>query len=156
MENNKLITATQFILHESENYLNGFISLTEYHRRTKAFADFLSQPLKLEMFVPVSSKGDILKGKPLSPAEDSEWIRWENEQEEFFAAREKVLFEGFELLHEAEGYYKLGSQQTVLFFDSKAGEIYTNSTRRRTIEQLCYLLQEPITLSQTALKQIYG
>lgn len=56
---------------------------------------FLKQPLELRMFMPCDNEGKPFKGAPLSPAPDAEWIRWENEREEFLKAKEKVLFAGF-------------------------------------------------------------
>ena len=56
------------------------------------YAKFLKQPLRLEMFVPCDDEGKELKGKPLSPASDGEWDRWEKEKDIYKKAVDKVVF----------------------------------------------------------------
>lgn len=119
------------------------------------YANFLKQHLTLSMFVPCDEEGNVLLGKPLSPAEDSEWIRWENEQESFFEAREKVLFEGF-----VKGSVWYGTQSFQIISEDKALHICTYKGTPdyfiwsyKTVEDL---VSKNITLSETALKQIYG
>lgn len=74
------------------------------------YAKLLSQPLTLGMFVPCDEEGNVLKGKPLSPAEDSDWIKWENEQEDYFKALDKVIFEGFEIKDLGDKLYRLSNE----------------------------------------------
>lgn len=92
----KLITLNDFLseileyTHESRNYQRGLLLLQEYQ-------EFLDKKLNLNMFTACDINGKPYKGKPLSPAKDSEWIRWENEEEEYFKSKEKVIFKGFEI-----------------------------------------------------------
>lgn len=92
----KLVTLNDFLTeileytHESRNYQRGLLLLQEYQ-------EFLDKKLNLNMFTPCDINGKPYKGKPLSPAKDSEWIRWENEEKDFFKAKEKVIFKGFEI-----------------------------------------------------------
>jgi len=89
----KLISMTDFVLEYSvfggthDDLYDGVVMLNNY-------ANFLKQPLKLEMFVCVDDEGNVLLGKPLSPATDEEWDRWKKEQPIYQQAKEKVLFEG--------------------------------------------------------------
>lgn len=94
-----LISMTDFVLQivQTSN-VNEAICWEQTEERLQKiyhYGLFLKQPLTLGMFVPCDKHGSVLKGKPLSPAPDSEWIRWENEEFEFYEAKEKVLFEGF-------------------------------------------------------------
>jgi len=96
------------------------------------YALFLKKPLKLEMFVCVDDEGNVLLGKPLSPATDEEWDRWEKEQPIYQQAKEKVLFEDWAVW-------------TVRFEDWK-------------ILKGCYKIEDlvgtGITLTESAKKQI--
>lgn len=81
-----------------EKVKSGEMTLQEFLDSQEHEVNLRRQTLELWMFVPVGENGEVLKGKPLSPAPDSEWIRWENEQEQFFKARSRCLFEGFEVV----------------------------------------------------------
>lgn len=87
-----LISLTNFI----SNHLEAGCAVTQIRKLSK-YADFLKEPITLGMFVPTDKNGKVLKGKPLSPNTDAEWIRWENEQEEFYKAKERILFSNFEV-----------------------------------------------------------
>ena len=88
-----LISTTNFVLNQME--INSFDE--DKMKNIWSYAKFLKQPITLGMFVPTDKNGKVLKGKPLSPNTDAEWIRWENEQEEFYKAKELVLFANFEV-----------------------------------------------------------
>ena len=87
----KLISMTDFTI----GLWDKDITREDFAQKSIRYATFLKAELKLWMFVPCDLNGNILKGKPLSPAPDSEWIRWENEEFEFYNARDKVVFDGF-------------------------------------------------------------
>lgn len=139
----KLISSTYFILGQSENYLKGFIALNEYHSITLNYANFLKQPLTLGMFVPVDEEGNVLLGKPLSPAKDSEWIRWENEEFKFYKAKDNVLFEGFKICDRGDNTCVMTNQYHLNGFMWKD----------KIVEMLC---SYNVTLTETAIKMIYG
>lgn len=167
---NKLIPLTEFVNRIDElvpeNYTSSNRRISEIKDRyetIKRYASFLSRPLTLSMFVPAASNGEVLKGKPLSPADDSEWIRWENEQEEFFTARDKVLFEGWTMRNK-----KKNMNMTIVYNDDFEINLDTLSTEwmveggsfsgkliGNTIGQVADQFRG-IILSETALKQIYG
>lgn len=140
----KLISSTEFILEQSEKYLKGFIALNEYHSITLNYANFLKKPLTLGMFIPVDEEGNVLLGKPLSPAKDSEWIRWENEEIEYSKAKSKVLFEGFEFVRKLNNIdsYRFNYKMTLF-----------NINLNKTISDLIWA---DLTLTETAIKMIYG
>ena len=89
----KLIDMTSFVLEQEQNKIEfipetddyakywGVFSLMKLDRITN-YANFLQRPLTLSMFVPTDEHVN-----PLSPNIDAE--------EDFFKARDKVLFEGF-------------------------------------------------------------
>ena len=85
---------TDFVLDQEFGLGNEFITNIEFSKKVINYAKFLKQPLELWMFAPCDKNGDALKGKPLSPNTDTEWIRWEKEEFEFRNAKEKCLFEG--------------------------------------------------------------
>jgi hypothetical protein len=93
----KLISMTDFVLEQSKRIMNVEITHLESHEEIVNYARFLKQPLKLEMFIPCDEYGNVLTGEPLSPAKDSEWIRWENESEIYLKKKSLLTFKGFEL-----------------------------------------------------------
>lgn len=84
---------TDFVLQEYEKRNYYTYQGEKVLSAIKDYAILLKQPLTLGMFVPCDEAGNVLKGKPLSPAPDSEWTRWENEEIEFFKAKDRVLFD---------------------------------------------------------------
>lgn len=130
----------------------------DYMNAVENYAKFLSQPLTLGMFVPVDENGNALQGKPLSPAPDSEWIRWENEEFEFYKAKDKVLFEGFTLSSYGNGQYSIKGLSGGFVVND--GIIYDDSqdyAPRPTSKTIEHLLQwnENLKLTQTAKNKIF-
>ena len=90
------------------DFVNNVGNMENYPSHEKAlswiydYATFLRQPLKLEMFVPCDEDGDILE-KP----EDYEkrlpnmMIEYNDEVYRYKQAKEKVLFEGFDVFNSA-------------------------------------------------------
>ena len=121
------------------------LSHTRYsYQKCFDYATFLKQPLQLDFFVPTDKNGNILKGKPLSPAPDSEWIRWENEKFEFYEALERVLFKGFGVMEQSavSNCVWIKDTDTKFHIDIKYGT---------TVEQL---VKSKLELTETAIKQI--
>jgi len=127
------------------------------------YAKFFTRPLEKWMFVPCDEKGNVLKGKPLSPAPDSEWIRWENEQEHYFKALSKVLFAGFQCIGESEEYSEIeltGKDFWITIFGKEVEATNNNGyvTELRNIEDLQrYSAEEGVEIQVTDnfLKLIY-
>jgi hypothetical protein len=119
----KLIPMTDFVLERSKQSI---IDLTFEESIKKSikilkeifeYAKFLKQPLKLEMFVPCDEDGNILE-EP-----DCNLDIRVSEMKEYQKAKEKVIFEGFELCP---------NNGNVL----KKGNILINISNLETIEDL--------------------
>lgn len=91
----KLISMTDFVLENAKQpYVEGtkYIDLVNY-------AKFLKQPLKLEMFVNCDDEGNVLE-EPIfhEPNNENEIGNYQILIDEYYEAKEKVLFEGFKLV----------------------------------------------------------
>ena len=86
----KIISMTDFVLEQYEKQTNPTI----FEETTHNYANFLKQPLKLEMFVPCDEDGNILKKPKCNNQCDSCDCMYEFNL--FTEAKEKVIFEGFE------------------------------------------------------------
>lgn len=91
-----LVSMSNYILNQTIPTHLEIHEFEDAYHKIYNYANFLRQPLMISMFVPFVN-GKVLKGKPLSPNTDAEWIRWENEQEEFYKAKERILFSNFEV-----------------------------------------------------------
>lgn len=133
MENNKLISMTDFVLNEKDNFP---ISVHEFADRVCSYATFLKQPLTLSMFVPTDEEGNVLE----EPIEDDlcssffEKQKSFHEEKEYSEAKSKVLFKG------------VSKAQYNWFL-----KIYSS------VEELTHISNSitPIQLTETAIKQIY-
>lgn len=119
------------------------------------YADFLKQPLKLEMFVPCNDEGNVLE----EPEIYSQWVRekfndgLENEQQineckKYHQAKERVLFKGFEWDF---------SEEMIVYELPNNGQwqFAIDDLETETIESFGGI-EYQIELTPTALKQIYG
>ena len=113
-----------------------------YEKTRNNFDNFLEQPLKLEMFVPCDNDEEILKPQYIAGKEViynelvEEFIM--DKVKEYNDAKEKVLFEGFEIF---KGTIYMCSVPML-----KVKDLY-----QTTIEDLIHY--EPI-LTESAIKQI--
>ena len=111
------------------------------------YDNFLEQPLKLEMFVPCDEEGNVLE----EPKIEEEYV--DEHTTQIFAqyqydldkAKEKVLFEDFELISETD--------ETWLFKIN--GNFPRIVGKKLTIESL-RIFKDKIKLSQSALNAIFG
>ena len=116
--------------------------LERYEKTRNNFDEFLEQPLKLEMFVPCDNDEEILKPQYIAGKEViynelvEEFIM--DKVKEYNEAKEKVLFEGFEIF---KGTIYMCSVPML-----KVKDLY-----QTTIEDLIHY--EPI-LTESAIKQI--
>ncbi|ATL45433.1 hypothetical protein CQS02_20075 [Elizabethkingia miricola] len=155
---NKLISMTDFVLNSAKD---------QKHRRDKyddiySYADFLKQPLALWMFVPVDENNLPLEEPIYSitnyGASPEAFKRFEEDRKKFEQAKSRVIFEGFKLLSDYNGMYRLRNAQNIdITFDSYGcyAEPFDSIPGKRinTIEEITYL---DLTLTETAIKQIYG
>ena len=92
MKEHKLISMLDFVTQHLETGC-----AVEQIQKLRRYANFLKQPLKLEMFVPVDEEGNVL-------VESNHIFGWEDKRcnvpmytQDYLEAKEKVLFEGFEI-----------------------------------------------------------
>lgn len=142
----------------SKNYPNHKEALKQIF----SYAEFLKQPLKLEMFVPCDEDENVLG----EPEIYSQWVRenfndeLENEErinqcKDYHQAKEKVLFEGFKIYdYKLNVFFYLGRRKT-LSYDKKRKDFITIGLLLETVEDLINISSQ-IKLSQTALNAIFG
>jgi len=106
-----------------------------YELTRSKFDSFLKQPLSLEMFVPCN-----LECKPYKYDDNTGHNAYDREYRQ---AKNRCLFDGFELVGETESYYHLIYDSCFTFLMSKKD----NST----IESI---INKEFKLTATALKQI--
>jgi hypothetical protein len=131
----KLISMTDFVLNET----NRPTTLSESFQKCVTYANFLKQPLKLEMFVPCDEDGNILEditGQGMIPF-------YVEKAHRFLTAKEKVLFEGFEIYGNGDLYNQF------VTFDSDRLEIMN-------VENLITDFQYSFNLTPNAIKRIFG
>ena len=140
----KLISMTSFVLKQNkilETYVNHLRK--PLFERCVNYANFLKQPLKLEMFVPCDEDSDILhEPEGYEQRLPNMMTEYNDEIYRYKQAKEKVLFEGFEITDETE------------FLISKYGfSLYFNQIEDFNIEHLLTWSNE-IQLTENAIKQI--
>ena len=168
METFRLISMTDFVIrkykdelvHSGENWRD---FLEKYARITKSYADFLKQPLKLEMFVPCDENGNVLEDPkrwndylqfPDSFDGNKEWGELYN----YELAKERVLFNGFVFEESQKEALKNNTQLSVSIYTENSFYITHRLNGKwhtwfglKTVEDL---IKCKIELSKTAIKQI--
>ena len=144
----KLISMTDFVLQQqNESY-----SKDQFVERVEAYANFLKEPLKLEMFVPCDDNGKVLEQpidiyyRPDFGCQKYPQECYEEDLKTYEQSKEKVLFEGFTFKEETKDTYFLLEEG-----------IYTHALtklRQRTIESLVGM--DNLTLTTNAIKCIFG
>ena len=135
----KLISMTDFVLENTskrfEDYENKNLLL-----KIRAYAKFLKQPLKLEMFVTCDEDGNVLE----EPDQEFELTFWDysTKMSKYEQAKEKVLFEGFEVCN------RTTKIDCVVYNED---HITLKLLKDKTIE---YLINRNLTLTPNAIKQI--
>jgi len=76
---------------------NAYDLLVRYTADIKAICEFYSQPLALWMFIPCGEDGMPLKRPVDNSNNHDEWCAYECLRQEYQAAEQRVLFEGWEL-----------------------------------------------------------
>jgi len=128
----KLIKMVDFVLDTKQNLEIG----KDFIEVVCNYANFLKQPLKLEMFVPCDKNNEIIIERHCQYFDNEK--EHENYIKEINEAKEKVLFEGFRF--QKEGYVTNG----IFKFDEEYLE-------NKTIE---YLIEFSLTLTQSAIKKL--
>ena len=164
----KLISNTLFgkYCKSKEKEFSRRIDYLDWYEKTRNnFDNFLEQPLKLEMFVPCDNDEEILKPQYIAGKEViynelvEEFIM--DKVKEYNDAKEKVLFEGFNLnqkdFSKLESIFCLTKECfQITFFTKEKGcfmdNLKTNKTYEiKTIEDL---IQYNLQLTENAVKQI--
>lgn len=144
METFRLISMTDFVLEQREkrhkDNIRSFWICEKY-------ANFLKQPLKLEMFVPCDEDGNVL-GEPYNDGNGDNYFGVL--LDEYQKAKEKVLFEGFELNFEITEIVGIINNDYQIWF-YKNGTTTINSKEIKTIEDL---IKYDLTLTPNAIKQL--
>jgi hypothetical protein len=144
----KLISMTDFVLdrNKSEEVCReDFVKCSRY-------ANFLKQPLELWMFVPCDEKGNVLEHsiEPEYPYNDKTcdiWSQYDIYLKKYQQAKERVLFEGFEI----KGDFLLLNNYT--FAVTSDLKLYIEDFG--CVEKLLYhYLGNDIELTPTAIKKI--
>ena len=151
----KLISMTDFVLQRDITDIKQRDSIVKY-------ANFLKLPLKLEMFVPCDEVGNLLE-EPIfhEPNNENEIGNYQILIDEYYEAKAKVLFEGFNLnqkdFSKLESIFCLTKECfQITFFTKEKGcfmdNLKTNKTYEiKTIEDL---IQYNLQLTENAVKQI--
>lgn len=155
----KLTSMTNFVLEQTELlYENNTSKLIH---RIVNYAQFLKQPLALWMFVPCDEEGNVLEEPIISEyLLDSPGgipIKSKNTPEAYYyrKAKERVLFEGFEIVEKREVYNSING--ILIDLDTQTWQIEGSLgigggyLIDETIEDLVTL---DLTLTETAIKQI--
>ena len=138
----KLISMTSFVL---ENAKQPYVEGTKYKDLVN-YANFLKQPLKLEMFVPCDEDGDILE-EPTNYEKRllNMMTEYNDEVYIYYQAKEKVLFEGIEFRKNGGVNFLTIKEDIFAFFD------FNVKFKNLTIEDL---IQYDLQLTENAVKQI--
>ena len=138
------------LVHSGENWRD---FLEKYARITKSYADFLKQPLKLEMFIPCYYRN----GFPIAYTKDT-LVNSMELLNEFEEAKERVLFKGFVFEESQKEALKNNTQLSVSIYTENSFYITHRLNGKwhtwfglKTVEDL---IKCKIELSKTAIKQI--
>lgn len=157
----KLISMTEFVL-EQVGWFDSDVRInkSEFQQRVLKYALFLNQPLTLGMFVPCDEEGEPL---PFTIGKNGTKI-YSVGSKHIEAAKERVLFEGFELEKtEYKNCYTIFVSSPDLGFDKLYFDTYhfneNGFVRRKnkTVEELITSINPDIgklTLTPSAQKQI--
>lgn len=116
----KLISMTDFVLEQSKKIMNCELTHLESHHQIFDYANFLKQPLKLEMFVTCDDNGNILKLPDVCICADECSLCKKYKQ-----AKQKVLFEGFDL--STAKFHCDRNDRTIEYFTSFEVELTPNA-----------------------------
>ena len=133
----KLISMRDFVLEQDNK-----ASLGGTYDKIVRYANFLKQPLTLGMFIPCDEKGNVLENPKRKVLELSDgtcgYVTNINAFDKYLQAKERVLFEGFEL---KDGFIIMSDKQ---FLD-------TSKLKNKTVENL---INQHYTLTESAIKKL--
>ena len=148
----KLIKITDFVLEQEKTIYESDKTFKDFFNKTTNYANFLQQPLTLGMFIACDENGNVLEEpimfyseknlKYLKGIEIEIATEVNNRVKQYQQAKERVLFEGFEVCNR---------QDELICLVCKNEHFTIKSLLKETIEDL---VQYNLTLTETALKQI--
>lgn len=160
-QNMKLISMTEFVLERKkkmENDAQNHVIFSTSGNLTKIFkyAEFLKQPLKLEMFVPCDEDGNFLE-EPIDSIGGVELYTKKYQQ-----AKDEVLFEDFNFFEsQIEATNTMLGDYGIFTFINRFGFIthtkgqgYSVYYKLNTIEDLIRI-EKGISLTESAIKQLW-
>lgn len=130
----KLISMTDFVIQEWEKDLY----TDDFTKIVKNYADFLKQPLKLEMFIPCDDNGNVLEyiiGNGMIH-------NYSEKVKQYEQSKDKVLFDGFDI------YSNGDLHNAFVTFESSRLEIMN-------VENLITDFQYSFYLTPNAIKRIF-
>ena len=120
--------------------------------KIRNYANFLKQPLKLEMFIPCDDEGNFFKEPKIEDYFDDGFNFEFNQKhfkdvvlKEYYKAKEKVLFEGIEF-ERIDGVNFLKTNKDIFAFHD-----FNIKFKDLTVE---HLVQYNLQLTENAIKQI--
>ena len=133
----KLISMKDFVLEQDNK-----ASLVGTYDKIVRYAKLLKQPLTLGMFIPCDEKGNVLENPKRKVLELSDgtcgYVTNINAFDKYLQAKERVLFEGFEL---KDGFIIMPDKQ---FLD-------TSRLKNKTVENL---INQHYILTESAIKKL--
>lgn len=137
----RLISMTDFVL----MYID--LQHAAYYRYyTGNYAKFLSQPLTLSMFVPCDEEGNVLSEPDYSTLKELYSEEYTLKANQYNAAKEKVLFEGFKICNLIESVKCVVNEGFHFSYDYAI----------KNGERIEDLVKYGLILTTTAKKQIFG
>ena len=119
----KLISMTDFVLEQVKLLKTQENNILQFRNNITNYANFLKQPLKLEMFVPCDDNGNFLKLPEVCICADECSLC-----KKYKKAKEKVLFEGFDL--STSKFHCDRKDRTIEYFTSFDIELTPNAIKK--------------------------
>ena len=91
------------------------------------YTDFITQPLTKGMFIPCDEDGNALEENLLFPANLEGSRKAEEYRKQYQQAKERVLFEGWELKHNGSLFVSNGKQKA--YFDETIEQAINNGVK---------------------------
>jgi len=143
-----LISMTDFVLEYSNTHK---ATKMEFHSLARNYAKFLKQLLELWMFVPCDDEGNIIESK-FYPASMSFAVEAEAYFSKYQQAKERCLFEGFELIIKPNGNRYIQKNETIIFYNTENDNgVWRVNRKFISIEDL---VPFKLLLTPTAQKQL--
>ena len=158
MEN--LTSMTAFVLEQRETSTHETKQHEWYFKevvkldKIRNYANFLKQPLELGMFVPCDEDGNVVE-KPEENDLNGSFLKMQinyNKEVKWEFAKERCLFEGFELIIKPNGNRYIQKNETIIFYNTENDNgVWRVNRKFISIEDL---VKYNLKLTPTAQKQL--